>query len=127
MWHSIPGPIRTALKYRTGPGLVVQGVKHFFADGGHVATRTTAVVGERGPEIVSLPAGARVHPNEGGGSGGSHDAADRPDGRRPDAARRRVQSRAQHEGEAVAWPSDLQGDDGGSDPKITIETAGTPT
>jgi TP901 family phage tail tape measure protein len=48
------------------PGFLQGSLLSKFADGGHVATRTTALVGENGPEVVSLPGGSRVHPNEGG-------------------------------------------------------------
>ena len=37
-----------------------------FAHGG-ISHGGTALVGERGPELVSLPSGSRVHPNGSGG------------------------------------------------------------
>jgi hypothetical protein len=45
-----------------------------FADGGTMGTTGLALVGERGPEIVKLPGGARVYPN-GTGPGASGGAA----------------------------------------------------
>ena len=41
-----------------------------LADGGFIRRGGTALVGERGPEVVSLPTGSTVHPNGTGPGGG---------------------------------------------------------
>lgn len=43
----------------------------YLADGGHIMRAGTAVVGERGPELVHLGRGATVQPLPTGGTGGS--------------------------------------------------------
>lgn len=40
-----------------------------LAEGGSIAARGAAVVGDKGPELLDLPAGARVTPLDGGGGG----------------------------------------------------------
>ena len=47
---------RTGAKIPGGPALTMQ-------HGGYVSTASLALVGERGPEMVALPAGARVYSN----------------------------------------------------------------
>ena len=42
-----------------------------LANGGCIQRGGLAMVGERGPEVVSLPGGSRVHPN-GTGPGGTN-------------------------------------------------------
>lgn len=48
----------------------------YLASGGYIQQGGLAIVGERGPEVVSLPTGATVHPN-GSGAGGPLDLSDR--------------------------------------------------
>ncbi len=49
----------------------------YLASGGTIAQGGLAVVGERGPEIVSLPAGATVHPHGSGPGSGPLELSDR--------------------------------------------------
>tara|TARA_R100000988_G_scaffold27287_2_gene13195 strand:- start:20138 stop:21460 length:1323 start_codon:yes stop_codon:yes gene_type:complete len=56
-------PVKKAFKYGTAPGLLYTGMKGIsnMASGGVVGHNV--LVGEGGPEIVTLPMGARVHSN----------------------------------------------------------------
>lgn len=56
-------PVKKAFKYGTAPGLLYTGMKAMsnMASGGVVGHNV--LVGEGGPEIVTLPMGARVHSN----------------------------------------------------------------
>lgn len=62
---SIPSKIAGAAKHVPG----VKQIAGFFANGGTATTSGSFVVGERGPELVSLPRGAMVQPIAVGGQG----------------------------------------------------------
>ena len=68
-----------------------------FAGGGVMPHRGLAVVGERGPELVGLPGGARVHSNADSrrmlrGGGGQMEIAIRVEGATDDAMRNRIRA-----------------------------------
>lgn len=63
-----PGPIK-AFGRTVVPGIPDIPMIPMLASGGVIARGGAAVVGEQGPEVVTLPAGAVVHPNTGGGGG----------------------------------------------------------
>lgn len=92
MWDAIPGGFKAALNgvigkwnglsFKVGGGSFM-GVSipsftlstpdiPYLAKGGHIMRAGTAMVGERGPELVHLPTGASVTPlTRGGGMGGA--------------------------------------------------------
>ena len=72
------GPVKSPAFNWGGLGI---GQIPYLAEGGNVRSAGYAVVGERGPEVVSLSSGARVTPLGGGSAGGSQTIIVQLDGR----------------------------------------------